>query len=693
MILIIAEKPSVAKQLATVVGATQKKKGYWQGTEYLVSWCIGHLVELATPEAYGEEYEKWSLDTLPILPENYILQISPHTAEQYTILKHLMNRTDVTELICATDAGREGELIFRLVYNQAECKKPFQRLWISSIEEKSILDGLKNLKPSTAYDNLYQAALCRQRADWLVGMNFTRLYSTLYGTVLPCGRVQTPTVQLIVSRTKEIKNFIPRTYYLLTAHLEDFNCSLKVDTPEQADEIFKKCQKETMAQIINVEQQEKTVNPPPLYDLTSLQRDANRLLGYSAQQTLEYLQSLYDQKLATYPRTDSRYITEDQQSSTLSVIETLLESNIFNTKVLYNYSTKNVKIQQIVNNKKVTDHHAILPTNSITKQIFDQLPTGEKHIFLLIAYRLFSAVYLPYICSSSTMILDIAGSSFSASGKEELQTGFKELEFDLQQILKVSKSKAKSSLQTLPSLSPGTKIPISKMLCEEKKTQPPSPYTEDTLLKAMETAGNSISDPDLQQVRKQSSLGTPATRANIIENIIKTGYIQREGKKLIPTEKAYTFIDIVADKVKDPILTAEWEKQLSEIQCGTLSSTAFLKDISQFVDSLVQETKKTYSKNQISFQKQGIATCPKCGKQVQEYPKSFSCESGKNGCGFTIWKSIAGKTITKAQALKLISKGKTDRIKGFTSKAGKPFDAYLVLQQDYSISFQFPPRK
>lgn len=692
MILIIAEKPSVASELAKVVGAHKKEQGFFSGKEYLVSWCVGHLIELAKPEQYDESLKSWKLDTLPIIPSVYQTQVCYNTSSQYHILKTLMNRSDVNELIEATDAGREGELIFRLVYHQVECKKPFRRLWISSMEEKSILDGMASLKDSANYDNLYQAAFCRQRADWLIGINLTRLYSTMYNTTLTCGRVQTPTVQMIVAREREIKQFTPQTYYTISACFETFKASCKAETKQLATQILADCNTST-AVVIKSEKQQKTESPTPLYDLTSLQRDANRLLGYSAQQTLDYLQKLYDNKLATYPRTDSRYITKDQTESVKRLLDTLLSSGIFKTLVLKNYSTENVKISQIVNNKKVTDHHAILPTTSITSEKFQQLPSGEKNIFLLIAYRLFSAVYLPHQYFSSKLVLDIAGYSFSASGREDIQEGFQFVEHELKKALNLSQSKTESeSYSHLPPLVEGSSLTISKMFCEEKKTKPPISYTEDTLLKAMETAGKKIDDSSLQDIAKTCGLGTPATRAGIIENIIKTGYIRREGKKLLPTETAYTFIDIVDQTIKDPILTAEWEKQLAEIQSGTLSADCFMQNISQFIQSLVQKTKQSYADNpnHSIFQKCGIAVCPKCGKQVLEYPKSYSCESGKNGCGFVIWKQISQKNISQTQAVKLISKGKTDLIKGFISKNGKPFDAYLVFKEDKTIGFQFP---
>lgn len=687
----------MAGEIAKVVGATKREKGYLSGGNYLVSWCVGHLVEMAQPAAYDEKFKKWSLDTLPILPDHYITEVSTNTAEQFKVLKELMNRSEVTELVEATDAGREGELIFRLVYDKAGCKKPFKRLWISSMEEKSIKNGLANMKPSSTYDSLYQSALCRQRADWLVGINLTRLYSKMYDKTLTCGRVQTPTINLIVERQREIENFVPQIYYSLIADLGSFKAYTKATKKEEAQKIVSRCSNKE-ALVTSVEKQEKKENPAALYDLTTLQRDANRLLGYSAQQTLDYMQKLYDGKLATYPRTDSRYITADQEASTRSLIDILLETGIYSTLISSDYSTEKISMKRIINDKKVTDHHAILPTESVTKEKLAALPTGEKNILLLISYRLLSAVYSPYIYTATKAVLDIEGEAFTATGREILETGFKMIDSQLKNIINATEEKQDSSENAmLPPMAEGNKFTVIKVTAEEKKTQPPKSYTEDTLLSAMETAGKNISDDELKEAMKDSGLGTPATRAGIIENIIKTGYISREGKKLLPTETAYTFIDLVTEKIKQPELTAEWEKQLSEIQRGEITDSTFMNQITGFIRSFVNDTKASYSPEQstgvFEREREDIGTCPICGKRIVEYPKSYSCESGKGGCGFVIWKTIASKSISKTQAVKLLSKGKTDLIKGFKSKTGNSFDAYLILKENKSVGFDFPPRK
>lgn len=698
-VLVIAEKPSVAKEIATVIGATERKTGYFMGNNYIVSWCVGHLIELAKPGAYGKELEKWNLDTLPIIPDPYKTEISSSTADQYHILEELMSRSDVTELIEATDAGREGELIFRLVYDQAGCKKPFKRLWISSMEEKSIKDGLAGMKPGSEYDNLYHAALCRQRADWLVGINLTRLYSKMYNKTLTCGRVQTPTINLIVQRQREIENFIPQTYYTLIAELAGFKAYSKTDSRTAAQQIVEKCSgKEAI--VIKAEKEEKKEKPAALYDLTTLQRDANRLLGYSAQQTLDYLQKLYDSKLATYPRTDSRYITADQEQSTRNLVDKILVAGIISTEISNNYSTEKVNMVQIVNDKKVSDHHAVLPTSSVTKDKLDTLPTGEHNILLLVVHRLLSAVYDPHTYTATKVILEIEGEAFTATGREENDSGFKMIDDQMKKAIKATEEKGNQAdtpdNAVLPPMSEGNTFTALKVTAEEKKTKPQQSYTEDTLLKAMETAGKNIEDQELKDAMKDNGLGTPATRAGIIENIVKTGYIKREGKKLLPTDTAYTFIGLVTNKIKEAELTAEWEKQLYAIQEGKESPIAFMEQISSFIRSFVIDTKALYSPEQsagvFQSERENIGICPKCGKKIVEYQKSYSCESGKT-CGFVIWKTISGKNISKTQATKLLAKGKTDLIKGFISKAGKPFDAYLVLKSDKTVGFEFPPRK
>lgn len=706
MKLIIAEKPSVAGEIAKIVGATKGEKGYKIGNDYIVSWCFGHLIELATPDAYGEEYEKWDLSVLPILPERFKTLVSKNSAEQYKVLKSLMERSDVTELIEATDAGREGELIFRLVYEQAGCKKPFKRLWISSMEEKSIKDGLASMKDGSSYDNLYQAAKCRQRADWLYGINLTRLYSGLYNQTLNCGRVQTPTVNLIVQRQKDITGFVPQTYYNVIADLASFEARTKVDTKAKAQEIADRCTGKD-AYVTLVKQEEKRENPPALYDLTTLQRDANRLLGYSAQQTLTLLQSLYEARYATYPRTDSRYLTADMASSTRSLIDGLIEKEILSPETSKSYNVNSVNVEQVINDSKVSDHHAVIPTQSLTKDAYNGLPTAEKNIITLIIYRLLTAVYSPYEYTATKVVLDCEGEAFEATGREIKQLGFKEIDAALKTAL-VTEKKAKEpknnddNVKILPPMAEGNTFTVAAIKQEEKHTEPPKPYTEDTLLSAMETAGKNIADEELKEAMKDSGLGTPATRAGIIENIIKTGYIVREGKKLLPTDKANTFIGLVVDKIKQPELTGEWEKQLADIQKGTQTADAFMDGITGFLSSFIKDTLllNKPEDNKDIFKRERPAQevygkCPKCGANViqitakESHKNYYVCEKDKAECGFILGETVTGKKLTKAQVKKLLEKGKTDLISGFTSKAGKSFNAYLVLKDDFTTGFEF----
>lgn len=702
MKLVIAEKPSVAAEIAHVAGADKKECGYYSGNGYLISWCIGHLIELAQPEAYNSEFKKWNLESLPIIPEEFKTEISSGTETQYKVLKELMLRSEVTELIEATDAGREGELIFRLVYQKAGCKKPFKRLWISSMEEKSIRNGLAQMKDGQEYNHLYEAALCRQHADWLIGINLTRLYSKMYNKTLNVGRVQTPTLNLIVKRQAEISNFNPQTYFTLTAALlkteGEFKAYKKVEKGEDAARIAKCCSGKT-ASVVRVEKLEKKESPDALYDLTTLQRQANRLLGYSAQQTLNYMQTLYDNRLATYPRTDSRYITSDMEASTRALISTLLTNGIYDKAITEKYNSANISIKHVIDNNKVTDHHAIIPTTGVTIEKLKQLPEGERNILLLIAYRLLSAVYTKHSYLTTKAVLDIEGEEFIANGKVIIESGYKMVEEQLKNILKATEEKEGSGDQydsaMLPPLEEGDTCSVFEVKAEEKKTLPPKAYTEDTLLADMENAGKTIEDKNLREAIKNCGLGTSATRASIIESIIHTGYVQRSGKNLLSTDMACTFINIVTDKLKEPQMTAEWEQQLAAIQMGEMDSDIFMEGITEFLSSLVNETKTGYkpeeSKTVFKGHSSGIGTCPKCGKQVIEYGKAYSCESGKGGCGFVIWKKMFGKDISQTQALKLLKKGKSDVIKGFISqKTGKPFEAYLVLKEDKSVGIAFP---
>lgn len=690
MKLVIAEKPSVAAEIAKVLGADKKENGYMIGNGYYVSWCVGHLVSVANPEDYNENLKKWSLEALPIIPDTFKYSITGATWSQYKILKGLMLSNDVDELICATDAGREGELIFRLVYSQTGCKKPFERLWISSMEAKSIKNGFDNLKPGKEYDKLYQAALCRLQADWLIGINLTRLYSCLYGQTLRVGRVQTPTVNLIVNRQKEIDSFTPQIYYIVKATLNSFIASKKITDKKQAEDIANMCQNKE-AYITSVDKKDEKTNPPKLYDLTTLQREANRYYGLTAQQTLDVVQKLYEAKLTTYPRTDSQYITDDMVETTKNVVSILVTNKFY-----ANYDFTKQNVAKLANNKKVSDHHAIIPTLEMTKEKYNSLSVNEQNVAGLIIYKLLSASYEPHLFTSTKIILDIEGASFTATGKEIIQSGFKDIEKELKKLIKPTDEETASELQTLPRCSEGNSFSVSSCSTEENQTQPPKAFTEDTLLTAMETAGKNIIEDDLKEAMKDRGLGTPATRANIIETIIKAGYIERKAKNLLPTAKAMTFIDLVVDNLKKPELTAQWELQLTLIEKGDVSSVEFICEIKKFLTAFVVDTKMFDNSNLTSiFQKEPneiIGKCPICGNDVIETKTAFSCSKGKDVCKFYIWKTIADKTISKTQAMQLLENKKSNLIKGFKSKSGKTFDAFLVLNNG-TISFEFDNSK
>jgi len=697
--LIVSEKPSVGRELAGIVGAKEKKDGHIVGNGYIVTWAIGHLTELAPPEMYDESFKTWKLETLPVIPDRFKTIVSKKTSDQYKIVKDLMNSNEVTEIICATDAGREGELIFRRIYEKAGCRKPVKRLWISSMETSAIKQGLAAMKDWGEYDNLYYAADCRQRADWLVGINLTRMYSVLHGRTLNTGRVQTPTLALIVKRQNDIENFKPELYYSLTADLGSFLAYAKVSDKKEAEDIVERS-KGTNAVVKSVEKQKKRENAPPLYDLTALQRDANRFFGVSAQQTLDNMQNMYERQLVTYPRTDSRYITSDMETPTKSLIENLLGAGVYDAKTAEKYNRDKIAVKQIANDKKVTDHHAILPTAKITAEIYNNLSPVERKLMTLILYRLIISVYTTHVYMATKVLLDIVGVEFTATGKEILDYGYRTVEERLKSVLKSDSDKAKPSDSLvdviLPEMKEGDIFPVQDMACEEKQTQPPRPYTEDTLLSAMETAGKAIDDAELREAMKDSGLGTPATRASIIEHIIKCGYMTREAKNLMPTAAGKLYISLVIDKVKEPEMTAEWEKQLADIQKGKLSGEEFMDTIAGFLREVIGETKNRPAGDSESpvfaFTKEIAGACPVCGKNVLEQVKCYSCESGKNGCGFVIWKKIAGKTIGLPLAKVLLSKGRSKVLKGFKSKAGKPFEAMLAITEKdgtKQVTFEF----
>ena len=680
MKLVLAEKPSVAQSIAKVLGANKREDGYLEGSGYVVSWCVGHLVELAEPESYDEKYGKWSYNDLPIFPTDWKYNVSSGTKKQFGVLKKLMARSDIDSLVCATDAGREGELIFRLVYHKAGCRKPFERLWISSMEDVAIKEGFENLRSGTEYDALYEAALCRERADWIVGINATRLFSTLYGQTLNVGRVMTPTLAMVVMREAAISAFKTEPFYTVQIELDGFTASSdRYKKLPEAEAVSKNC---TVAVVTNAECKEKSEKPPALYDLTSLQRDANRILGYTAQQTLDYTQNLYEKKLVTYPRTDSRFLTDDMAHGIPDLV-----SMIFNTFPVEGVDRVPIHEEQVVNNKKVTDHHAIIPTRELQKCNLEELPKGELAILQLIANRLCVAVGDPYRCAESVIELDCDGTMFSAKGKTVLQEGWKNI------VRKSSSTKSDEKEQVLPSVSVGDELNVIGTEIKEGKTSPPKHFTEDTLLSAMETAGAD----KMPEEAERKGLGTPATRAGIIEKLVQKGFLERKGDKktkhLIPTHKGTALVTVMPEQVQSPSMTADWEEKLLLIEQGEYSSEDFMEEIKNMIAGLVQNYEVIRdSEVLMAKEKNSIGTCPLCGSVVEDKPKAFFC-SNRN-CKFALWKNnryfeSIGKNMNASTAQKLLTAGKV-KLKGCKSKkTGKSFDVivYMEVSDDGKTNF------
>ena len=568
MDLVIAEKPSVAISIAKVIGATKKKDGYYEGNGYRVSWCVGHLIQMANPDSYDEKYAKWNMEDLPIVPSEYKYEVSKSTKKQFSVLKKLLNDKEVENVINACDAGREGESIFRLVYNQANCKKKMKRLWISSMEDSAIKDGFNNLKDGSYYDDLFESAKARAIADWLVGMNISRLYSCLYKQNYSVGRVQTPTLAMIVNRDDEISNFKKEKYYTVELSLDKFSLSTdRIDDKTTTEQLINLVG--NSIEITDVFQKEKITKPELPFDLTTLQRECNKYFGYSAKQTLDYAQSLYEKKFITYPRTDSRCLTEDMITS---VINNILGKNDFDTE----------RIKIVFNSKKVTDHHAIIPTISSLKEDISTLPESEAKVYRLILNKLHASVGYPLVENTTKIVAEFDGFEFSSSGKVIIDEGFTKY-------LKEYKTK-KTEDTLLPGVKVGEVFEIRNKEVKEKYTSPPKHFTEDTLLKAMEVAGNDVLEKGIEVERK--GLGTPATRAGIIENLIFKGFIERDKKNLIATNKGISLVTIVSDTFKSAETTAEWEMKLSDIANGKANKDDFLKCI----ENEIRETVGIYRK-------------------------------------------------------------------------------------------------
>ena len=698
MKLVIAEKPSVAMSLAAVLGATERKDGYLEGSGYLVSWCVGHLLELAQPEAYKEQYAKWRYEDLPILPENWKYEVPKDKKTQLALLCRLMKDKRVDSVVCATDAGREGELIFRLVYEYAGCKKPMERLWISSMEDAAIREGFDHLRPGSDYDKLYDAAVCRAGADWLIGINATRLFSVLYGVTLNVGRVMSPTLALLVQRESDIESFISKPFYVPEITCGGFTASgEKMTERSEAEKIRMDCDHNS-AFVRSVEKQVKTIQPPRLYDLTTLQRECNRIYGYTAQQTLDYVQSLYEKKLATYPRTDSQYLTKDMQATAASLILWLRDNMPFGKGC-----AGEPDIDRVTDDSKVTDHHAIIPTVEIARTDLSELPSGERDVLTLLAVRLLCATTQANRFEAVTAMLDCQGYTFTAKGKTILQSGWKEVERIHRMSIRQSETEHKENeAVALPVLQEGQTFEAVSASLREGKTSPPKHYTEDTLLSAMETAGAE----DMPEDAERKGLGTPATRAATLEKLVSAGFVQRKKKQLIPTEKGKNLIAVLPDNIKSPILTAEWESMLKQVEHGELSATSFMDQIADMSRTLVKEhtaPEKRFADLFPSSREtahEAVGVCPRCGAPVYEGKKGFFC--GNRECSFALWKdnrffSSKKKSITKSVAAALLKEGRISMSGLYSEKTGKTYDAEVILDDTggkyVNFKLEFPVKK
>ena len=673
--LVIAEKPSVARSIAAVIGAAEKQTGYWQGGGYLVSWCIGHLVSFAEAGQYDEKYCKWRYEDLPILPQPWQFVVPDEKKQQFEVLRTLLNRSDVDSVTAATDAGREGELIFRFVYQMAGCTKPVKRLWISSMEDAAIREGFANLRPDSDYDALYQSALCRAKADWLVGINATRLFSVLYHKTLTVGRVQTPTLKMLVDRDAKILRFQKEKYYTVGIQ----SGSLKADSgriadAETANSLKEKCTG-AVAVCTSVKREKKTEQPPKLYDLTTLQREANRLFGFTAKQTLDYAQQLYEKKLLTYPRTDSQYLTEDMGQTAQHLVSDLLR-----LLPIAQGLALTADVGRVLNSKKVSDHHAIIPTAEFVKQGFAGLAESECKLMNLVCAKLLCAVAVPHEYETVAAVFSCAGNEFTAKGKTVLVPGWKEIDQRFRSTLKADGEEETEALNTLPELAEGQSFRVTSTVSEHF-TSPPKAYTEDTLLSAMERAGAE----DMPEEAERKGLGTPATRAAILEKLVQMGFVQRKGKQLVPTKDGINLAVVLPESLTSPALTAEWENRLTEIAKGNADPDEFMAEIEAQVRQLV----KTYScisadkQNLFQSERVIIGKCPRCNENVYEGKKNFYC--GNRSCQFVMWKNDRffeqrKKAFTPKIAAALLKDGKA-KSQGplLRKRQAKIYDATVLL--------------
>ena len=672
--LVICEKPSVAKSIASALGVTSRADGYFEGGSWLISWCIGHLVGLADAAAYDDRYKKWRYEDLPILPAPFRYVVSEEKAAQFHILRSLMERPDVTELVNACDAGREGELIFRLVYEAAGSSKPFSRLWISSMEDAAIREGFADLRPGADYDPLYQSALCRQKADWLIGINASRLFSVLYHRTLNVGRVQTPTLAMLADRDSKIVLFRKEKYHHVRLALEGAEAvSDRIVSQEDAQAIRDACDGQ-QAVCVSLVREKKTEKPPKLYDLTTLQREANRVFGYTAKQTLDYAQSLYEKKLLTYPRTDSRYLTVDMAETASVVLHLAAQVPPFDACPEFFPD-----VLALINDKEVSDHHALIPTLELEKADVPALPVGERNILLLVCCKLLCAAAEPFVYEAVTAAFDCGGHTFTAKGKQVLSQGWRAIQEVFRSSLK-EKPEDEDSEDVLPALTEGQAFETVSVSITEHFTSPPKPYTEDTLLSAMENAGKE----DMPDEAERKGLGTPATRAAIIEKLVSGGFVERKGKNLIPTKAGVNLVTVLPELLISPKLTADWEQRLNEVAKGQASPQDFMDGIEAMAAELVRKYSHISEDGHKLFQpeKEAVGLCPRCGKPVYEGKKNFACSD--RACQFVMWKNDRffeqrGKVFTSQIAAELLKDGKA-KVKGLRSlRTGKTYEGTIVL--------------
>lgn len=699
--LVIAEKPSVARDIAKTLGVSGKNEGYLTGENYVVSWAIGHLVTLAEPEAYDVKYKKWNFETLPILPDSMKLEAIKKTRSQLKVLHKLMHSREIDEIICATDSGREGELIFRYIYEITQCRKPFRRLWISSMTETAIREGFAHLQDGSHYDLLYHSARCRAEADWLVGMNASRAYTIRYGALLSIGRVQTPTLALIVEKQKEIDAFVPQDYFEVQADFEQYTGfwidekeNTRLDLREKAEQIAArvKGQRGIVSQIVK---EEKRQLPPLLYDLTELQRECNRKFGFSAKKTLDIAQSLYEKrKMITYPRTDSRYLSDDMVDKIKQTLGRLKDVPAFSSYAAEVLAKEKLPLsKRIIDNSKVTDHHAIIPTDIRLRT--DHLTPEENKVFSLVAARFLAVFYPAYVYESTKVYTKVGLDTFLSKGKTVLQEGWQAVEKALLPETRKNKTE-KEEEQQLPPLTEQQPVVAKRTKVLDKKTKAPPPYTESTLLSAMENAGRFVEDEELKEQMKDSGLGTPATRAAIIERLLSVGYIMRKGKTLVPTEKGQKLIAVVPEELRSPQTTGKWEKGLSSIAKGKMTEERFLESIRRYVRFLVDDAAQ--HKKDVVFEAerprgkrsraQGLGKCPLCGKgKILENSRSYYCTEWKNGCKVSLWKDSTepyGILLDAPKVKRLLKGEKLEKIPVVLPQTGERGTADLILSPDHS---------